>query len=99
MFLELLGANRTTINQNDWISGKILSLLTLSVVDYEEALQVEDKVKWELVMDNEMESLMKTKYGIWLNWLKVSKPYVTSGSTGLKEEHDGTKRIVVKGFQ
>jgi len=28
---------------------------------YEEALQVKDKVKWELAMDDEMESLMKNQ--------------------------------------
>ena len=28
---------------------------------YEEALQVEDKIKWEIAMDDEMESLMKNQ--------------------------------------
>jgi len=28
---------------------------------YEEALQVKDKIKWKLAMDDEMESLMKNQ--------------------------------------
>ena len=51
------------------------------------------KNKWELVIDNEIESLMKNQTWIWLNYQKASEPCIISGLIcRLKEEHDGTKR-------
>jgi len=53
------------INQDNKSPREIFSFFTLSIVDiqrwakyYEEVLQVEDNVKLELGIDDEMESLM-----------------------------------------
>ena len=66
-------------------------------------MQVEDSVKWESAMKDEMDSLMSNH-----NWELAKLP---SGKKALhnkwvyriKEEHDGNKRykarLVVKGFQ
>ena len=70
---------------------------------YKEALQVKAKDKWELAMDDEMESLMKNQ-----TWYVVELPESKWAVHNkwvyrLKEEYGGTnrykKRMVVKGFQ
>ena len=70
---------------------------------YEEACQVENAIKWELAMKDEMKSLKSNQ-----TWELVELP---SGKKALqnkwvyrmKEEHDGSKRykarLVVKSFQ
>ena len=70
---------------------------------YEEACQVENAIKWELAMKDEMKSLKSNQ-----TWELAELP---SGKKALqnkwvyrvKEEHDGSKRykarLVVKSFQ
>jgi len=70
---------------------------------YEEALQVEAKDKWELAMDNEMESLMKNQTWDLVELSEDKKAMHNKWVYGLKEENDNIKRykarLVVKGFQ
>ena len=70
---------------------------------YEEALQVEDKVKWELAMDDEMESLMKNQAWGLIELPKSKRVLHNKWVYRLKEENDCTKidnvRMVVKDLQ
>jgi len=69
---------------------------------YEEALQVKDKVKWELSIDDEIESLMKNQTCDLIK-LPENRALHNKWIYRLKEEHDGTKKykamMVVKRFQ
>jgi len=64
---------------------------------------VEDKVKWELPMDDEMESLMKNQTQDLVELLESKQTLHNKCIYQLKEEHDGPKRykarMVVKEFQ
>ncbi|KAE8664189.1 Detected protein of unknown function [Hibiscus syriacus] len=70
---------------------------------YDEAMQVEDSVKWESSMKDEMDSLMSNQ--TWeLGELPPGKKTLhNKWIYRIKEEHDGRKRykarLVVKGFQ
>ena len=70
---------------------------------YEEALQAEAKDKWELAMDDEMESLMKNQTWELVELPEDKKAIYNKYVDRLKEENDDTKRykarLVVKGFQ
>ena len=70
---------------------------------YEKALQVEDKVKWKIAMNDEMESLMKNQT---LNLVELPESKCALHNKWvyrLKEENNGTKRykrrMVVKELQ
>ena len=70
---------------------------------YDQAMQVEDSVKWESAMKDEMDSLMSNQ--TWeLAELQLGKKALHNKWVyRIKEEHDGNKRykarLVVKGFQ
>ena len=70
---------------------------------YEEVLQVEDKVKWELAIDDEMQSLIKNQTRNLVELPESKWAMHNKWDYRLKEEHDGTKRykvrMVVKKFQ
>jgi len=69
----------------------------------DEAMQEDESIKWELVMEDEINSLQKNK--TWsLTKLQEGKKVLQNMSVyQLKEEPDGSKRykagLVVKGFQ
>ena len=70
---------------------------------YAEAMQVEDSVKWELAMKEEMNSLEKNQTWVLTKLPEGKKALQNKWVYRVKEEHDGKKmykaRLVVKGFQ
>jgi len=68
---------------------------------YEEALQVEAKDKWELAMDEEIESLMKNQTWDLVELSESKRALHNKWVYRLKEEHDTKRyktRMVVKKF-
>ena len=70
---------------------------------YDEAMQVEDSVKWESAMKDEMDSLMSNQTWELAELPPGKKALHNKWIFRIKEEHDGSKRykarLVVKGFQ
>lgn len=70
---------------------------------YDEAIQLEDSVKWESAMKDEMDSLMSNKTWELAELPQGKKALHNKWIYRIKEEHDGSKRykarLVVKGFQ
>ncbi|KAE8682957.1 AGC (cAMP-dependent, cGMP-dependent and protein kinase C) kinase family protein, putative isoform 1 [Hibiscus syriacus] len=70
---------------------------------YDEAIQVEDSVKWESSMKNEMDSFMSNQTWELVELPPCKKALHNKWIYRIKEEHDGSKcykaRLVVKGFQ
>uniref|UniRef100_A0A2N9HGE9 Integrase catalytic domain-containing protein n=1 Tax=Fagus sylvatica TaxID=28930 RepID=A0A2N9HGE9_FAGSY len=70
---------------------------------YDEALQIEDSIKWELAMKDEMNSLMTSQTWELIELPQRKKALHNKWVYRVKEEHDGSKRykarLVVKGFQ
>ena len=70
---------------------------------YDEALQIEDSIKWELVMKDEMNSLMTSQTWELTVLPQKKKALHNKWVYRVKEDHDGSKRykarLVVKGFQ
>ncbi|KAE8725120.1 Polyadenylate-binding protein 7 [Hibiscus syriacus] len=70
---------------------------------YDEAMQVEDSVKWESSMKDEMDSLMSNQTWELAELPPGKKALHNKWIYMIKEEHDGSKRykarLVVKGFQ
>ena len=70
---------------------------------FDEAMQVEDSVKWELAMKDEMNSLYKNDTWVLTELPHGKKALHNKWVNRVKEEHDGSKRykarLVVKGFQ
>ncbi|KAE8735860.1 Cytochrome P450 90B1 [Hibiscus syriacus] len=70
---------------------------------YDEAMQVEDSVKWESSMKDEMDSLMSNQTWELAELPPGKKALHNKWIYRIKEEHDGSKRykarLVVKGFQ
>ncbi|KAE8674463.1 CC-NBS-LRR class disease resistance protein [Hibiscus syriacus] len=70
---------------------------------YDEAIQVEDSVKWESSMKDEMDSLMSNQTWELAELPPGKKALHNKWIYRIKEEHDGSKRykarLVVKGFQ
>ncbi|KAE8684911.1 Actin-depolymerizing factor 1 [Hibiscus syriacus] len=70
---------------------------------YDEAMQVEDSVKWESSMKDEMDSLMSNQTWELAELPPGKKALHNKWIYRIKEEHDGRKRykarLVVKGFQ
>jgi hypothetical protein len=70
---------------------------------YDEALQIEDSIKWELAMKDEMNSLMTNQTWELTVLPQKKKALHNKWVYRVKEEHDGSKRykarLVVKGFQ
>ncbi|KAE8723109.1 Retrovirus-related Pol polyprotein from transposon TNT 1-94 [Hibiscus syriacus] len=70
---------------------------------YDEAMQVEDSVKWESSMKDEMDSLMSNQTWELTELPPGKKALHNKWIYRIKEEHDGSKRykarLVVKGFQ
>jgi hypothetical protein len=70
---------------------------------YEEALQSESSIKWELAMKDEMNSLLTNKTWELSELPDGKKALHNKWVYRIKEEHDGSKRykarLVVKGFQ
>ncbi|KAL5754374.1 hypothetical protein ACOSP7_022594 [Xanthoceras sorbifolium] len=70
---------------------------------YDEAMQVEDSVKWESVMRDEMDSLMSNQTWELAELPPGKKALHNKWVFRIKEEHNGNKRykarMVVKGFQ
>uniref|UniRef100_A0A2N9ESU1 CCHC-type domain-containing protein n=1 Tax=Fagus sylvatica TaxID=28930 RepID=A0A2N9ESU1_FAGSY len=70
---------------------------------YDEALQIEDSIKWELAMKDEMNSLMTSQTWELTELPQRKKALHNKWVYRVKEEHDGSKRykarLVVKGFQ
>ncbi|KAE8731332.1 Detected protein of unknown function [Hibiscus syriacus] len=70
---------------------------------YDEAMQVEDSVKWESSMKDEMDSLMSNQTWELAELPPDKKALHNKWIYRIKEEHDGRKRykarFVVKGFQ
>ena len=70
---------------------------------FDEAMQVEDSVKWELAMKDEMNSLYKNDTWVLTELPHGKKVLHNKWVYRVKEEHDGSKRykarLVVKGFQ
>jgi hypothetical protein len=70
---------------------------------YDEALQIEDSIKWELAMKDEMNSLMTSQTWELTVLPQKKKALHNKWVYRVKEEHDGSKRykarLVVKGFQ
>ncbi|KAE8680077.1 hypothetical protein F3Y22_tig00111392pilonHSYRG00241 [Hibiscus syriacus] len=69
---------------------------------YDEAMQVEDSVKWESSMKDEMDSLMSNQTWELAELPPGKKALHNKWIYKIKEEHDGSKRykarLVVKGF-
>lgn len=70
---------------------------------YDEAVEHEESVKWELAMKDEMESLLSNQTWQLAELPKGKKALHNKWVYRIKEEHDGMKRykarLVVKGFQ
>ena len=70
---------------------------------YDQAMQVEDSVKWESAMKDEMDSLMSNQTWELTELPPGKKALHNKWVYRIKEEHDGNKRykarLVVKGFQ
>ena len=70
---------------------------------YDQAMQVEDSVKWESAMKDEMDSLMSNQTWELAELPPGKKALHNKWVYRIKEEHDGNKRykarLVVKGFQ
>ena len=70
---------------------------------YDQAMQVEDSVKWESAMKDEMDSLMSNQTWKLAELPPGKKALHNKWVYRIKEEHDGNKRykarLVVKGFQ
>ncbi|KAE8718794.1 cytochrome P450 71A9-like [Hibiscus syriacus] len=70
---------------------------------YDEAMQVEDSVKWKSSMKDEMDSLMSNQTWKLAELPPGKKTLHNKWIYRIKEEHDGSKRykarLVVKGFQ
>ncbi|KAE8715229.1 hypothetical protein F3Y22_tig00110186pilonHSYRG00194 [Hibiscus syriacus] len=70
---------------------------------YDEAMQVEDSVKWESSMKDEMDSFMSNQTWELAELPPGKKALHNKWIYRIKEEHDGRKRykarLVVKGFQ
>ena len=70
---------------------------------YDQAMQVEDSVKWESAMKEEMDSLMSNQTWELAELPPGKKALHNKWVYRIKEEHDGNKRykarLVVKGFQ
>ena len=70
---------------------------------YDQVMQVEDSVKWEFAMKNEMNSLMSNQTWELAELPPGKKSLHNKWVYRIKEEHDGNKRykarLVVKGFQ
>ncbi|KAE8683538.1 hypothetical protein F3Y22_tig00111200pilonHSYRG00002 [Hibiscus syriacus] len=70
---------------------------------YDEAMQVEDSVKWESSMKDEMDSLMSNQTWELIELPPAKKALHNKWIYRIKEEHDGSKRykarLVGKGFQ
>ena len=70
---------------------------------YDQAMQVEDSVKWESAMKDEMDSLMSNQTWELAELPPGKKALHNKWVYRIKEEHDGIKRykarLVVKGFQ
>ncbi|KAL5851502.1 hypothetical protein ACOSQ3_006620 [Xanthoceras sorbifolium] len=70
---------------------------------YDEAMQVEDSVKWESAMRDEMDSLMSNQTWELTELPPGKKALHNKWVFRIKEEHNGNKRykarMVVKGFQ
>lgn len=70
---------------------------------YEEAMQVDESIKWELAMNDEMDSLLSNHTWELANLPKGKKALHNKWVYRIKEEPDGSKRykarLVVKGFQ
>ncbi|KAE8684638.1 Chitin elicitor receptor kinase 1 [Hibiscus syriacus] len=70
---------------------------------YDEAMQVEDSVKWESSMKDEMDSLMSNQTWELAELPPGKRALHNKWIYRIKEEHDGSKhykaRLVVKGFQ
>ncbi|KAL5745430.1 hypothetical protein ACOSP7_026576 [Xanthoceras sorbifolium] len=70
---------------------------------YDEAMQVEDSVKWESAMRDEMDSLMSNQTWELAELPPGKKALHNKWVFRIKEEHNGNKRykarMVVKGFQ
>ena len=70
---------------------------------YDQAMQVEDSVKWESAMKDEMDSLMSNQTWELAELPPGKKALHIKWVYRIKEEHDGNKRykerLVVKGFQ
>jgi len=102
---ELRRSTMTTRSPERYSPALHYLLLTDSAESecYEEALQVEDKVKLELTMDDEMESLIKNQTWNLVKLSESKRALQNKWVYRLKEDHDGTKRykarIVVKRFQ
>ena len=70
---------------------------------YDQAMQVEDSVKWESAMKDEMDSLISNQTWELAELPPAKKALHNKWVYRIKEEHDGNKhykaRLVVKGFQ
>ena len=70
---------------------------------YDQVMQVEDSVKWESAMKDEMDSLMSNQTWELAELPPGKKALHNKWVYRIKEEHDGNKRykarLVVKGFQ
>ena len=70
---------------------------------YDQVMQVEDSVKWESAMKDEMDSLMSNQTWELAELPPGKKALHNKWVYKIKEEHDGNKRykarLVVKGFQ
>lgn len=70
---------------------------------YDEALQVGDSIKWESVMQDEMDSLMANQTWEFTKLLVGKKVLHNKWVYRVKQEHDGSKcykaRLVANGFQ
>ena len=70
---------------------------------YNEALQDENSSKWELAINDEMDSLLGNQTWELIELLEGTKALHNKWVYRIKNEHDGSKRykarLVVKGFQ
>ncbi|KAE8654176.1 E3 ubiquitin protein ligase upl2, putative isoform 2 [Hibiscus syriacus] len=98
--------NRKIIRSRDVIFNENVMYKDRSTAEskcYDEAMQVEDSVKWESSMKDEMDSLMSNQTWELAELPPGKKALHNKWIYRIKEEHDGSKRykarLVVKGFQ
>ncbi|KAE8664067.1 hypothetical protein F3Y22_tig00112857pilonHSYRG00227 [Hibiscus syriacus] len=87
----------------DYENRKIIISRDVIFNENDEAMQVDDSVKWESSMKDEMDSLMSNQTWELAELSPGKKALHNKWIYRIKEEHDGSKRykarLVVKGFQ